>query len=75
TLIQTRKIRPFPVVLFNSSYWKGLLDWLRNQSLTHGYISEEDFELLRLSDNPEEIVDIIRSWYLRQAITGKQAIA
>ncbi len=75
TLIQTRKIRPFPVILFNSSYWNGFLDWLRNQSLAHGYISEEDFKLLRLSDDPEEIVDIIRSWYLRQAITGRQAIA
>jgi uncharacterized protein (TIGR00730 family) len=75
TLIQTRKIKPFPVVLFNSAYWKGFLDWLRNQSLANGYISEDEFKLLRLSDDPEEVVDIIRSWYLRQVITGRQAIS
>jgi uncharacterized protein (TIGR00730 family) len=74
TLIQTRKIKPFPVVLFNSNYWQGLLDWMRNQSLSNDYITEEDFKLLRLSDEPAEVVDIIRSWYLRQAIIGRQAL-
>jgi uncharacterized protein (TIGR00730 family) len=75
TLIQTRKIKPFPVVLFNSEYWAGFLDWLRTQSLDHGFISEEDWRLLRLSDDPKEVVEIIRSWYLRQSITGRQAIS
>jgi uncharacterized protein (TIGR00730 family) len=75
TLIQTRKIKPFPVILFNTGYWTGLLEWLRDQSLANGYISEEDWKLLRLSDDPKEIVEIIRSWYLRQAITGRQAIS
>jgi len=75
TLIQTGKIKPFPVVLFNTEYWLGFLDWLRDQSLVNGYISEDDFKLLRLSDDPKEIVDIIRSWYLKQIITGRQAIS
>jgi len=75
TLIQTGKIKPFPVILFNSSYWKGFLEWLQSQSLAKGYISEEDFKLLRLSDDPQEIVDIIRSWYLRQVIIGRKAIS
>jgi len=74
TLIQTRKIKPFPVVLFNSSYWQGFLDWLTTKSLANGYISEEDLKLLRLSDDPKEIADIIKSWYLRQIIIGRQAI-
>jgi hypothetical protein len=74
TLIQTRKIKPFPVILFNSAFWKGFLDWLQNQSLANGYITEEDLKLLRLSDDPKEVVEIIRSWYLRQIITGRQAI-
>jgi len=74
TLIQTRKIKPFPVVLFNSSYWQGFLDWLTSKSLANGYISEEDLKLLRLSDDPKEVADIIRSWYLRQIIIGRQAI-
>lgn len=75
TLIQTRKIKPFPVILFNSEYWKGFLEWLQNNTLAKGYISEEDLHLLRLSDDPKEVMDIIRSWYLRQAIIGRQAIS
>jgi uncharacterized protein (TIGR00730 family) len=75
TLIQTKKIKPFPVILFNSTFWKGLLDWLQNQALTHGYITEDDLKLLRVSDDPKEIVEIIRSWYLRQIIIGRKAIA
>jgi uncharacterized protein (TIGR00730 family) len=74
TLIQTHKIKPFPVILLNSAFWKGFLDWLKEQSLSSGYITEEDYKLLRLSDSPEEVVEIIRSWYLRQIITGRQAI-
>jgi uncharacterized protein (TIGR00730 family) len=74
TLIQTRKIKPFPVVLFNSAFWKGFLEWLQNQSLANGYITAEDLQLLRLSDDPKEVVDIIRSWYLRQTIIGRKAI-
>jgi uncharacterized protein (TIGR00730 family) len=75
TLIQTKKIKPFPVILFNSAYWKGFLDWLQNQALSNGYITEDDLKLLRVSDDPKEIVDIIRSWYLRQIIIGRKAIA
>jgi uncharacterized protein (TIGR00730 family) len=74
TLIQTKKIKPFPVVLFNSAYWKGYLDWLRGQTLGLAYIDEDDLKLLRLSDDPKEVVDIIKSWYLRQLIVGRQAL-
>jgi uncharacterized protein (TIGR00730 family) len=75
TLIQTRKIEPFPVVLFNTGYWKGFLEWLQGQALANGYMTEEDLHLLRMSDDPQEVVDIIKSWYLRQAIIGRQAIS
>jgi uncharacterized protein (TIGR00730 family) len=75
TLIQTKKIKPFPVVLFNSSYWKGFLDWLRDKTLVNDYITEDDLHLLRLSDDPMEVVDIIRSWYLKQSIIGRQAVS
>jgi uncharacterized protein (TIGR00730 family) len=74
TLIQTKKMKPFPVILFNSAYWKGLLDWLQNETLKNGYVTEEDLKLLRVSDDPKEIVEIIRSWYLRQVIIGRKAI-
>ena len=75
TLIQTKKMKPFPVVMFNSAYWKGLLDWFRSQALAGGYMDEQDLLYMRLSDDPKEIVDIIKNWYLRQAISGRQAIS
>jgi len=75
TLIQTSKIKPFPVILFNSSYWQGFLDWMRNCSLACGYISESDLKLLRLSDKPSEVVEIVRNWHLTQAVVGRQAVS
>jgi uncharacterized protein (TIGR00730 family) len=74
TLIQTLKIRPFPVVLFNSEFWKGLLDWLRGSVLSGGFISEGDFNLLRVCDRPEEVVEIIQNWHTKQEIIGRQAL-
>lgn len=74
TLIQTNKIKPFPVILFNSTFWRGLLDWLQNTILATGYISESDLHLLRISDQPTDVLDIVSSWYLRQAIVGRRAI-
>jgi uncharacterized protein (TIGR00730 family) len=73
TLIQTKKIKPFPVIMFNSAYWKGLLDWFQSQALSHDYISQEDLHYMRLSDDPVEVVSIIKSWYLKQLMTGRQA--
>lgn len=75
TLIQTRKIRPFPVVLFDSEYWKGFLDWLHNYSLARDFISEEDFHLLRVCDDPETAVEIVQKWYIKQEIVGRKAVA
>jgi uncharacterized protein (TIGR00730 family) len=54
TLIQTRKVQRFPVVLFNSSYWGGLLDWVRQQVLAHQRIDPEDLELVTVTDSTEE---------------------
>ena len=59
TLIQTGKIRNFPVVLFDTSYWVGLLDWLRQSMLAGGKISEADLDLLLVTDSPEEVRDHI----------------
>lgn len=73
-LIQTEKIKPFPIVMFGSKYWQGLLDWLKNNAFAGGYITESDLKLLRLTDEPQEAVEIVKSWYLRQAITGRQAV-
>jgi uncharacterized protein (TIGR00730 family) len=74
TLIQTHKIKPFPVVLFNSMYWEGLLNWLENTVLLKGMISEKDFNLLRVSDKPEEVAQTVQNWYLKQEIMGRKAL-
>jgi uncharacterized protein (TIGR00730 family) len=59
TLIQTRKIRNFPVVLFGSQYWRGLLAWLTSTMLNEKMISPEDLGLLHLTDSPKDAVDFI----------------
>jgi uncharacterized protein (TIGR00730 family) len=75
TLIQTHKIRPFPVLLYDSDYWNGFLDWLRNCTLDKGFISEEDLHLLRVCDDTDEIVDAVNKWYRKQEIAGKSPVA
>jgi uncharacterized protein (TIGR00730 family) len=60
TLVQTRKVTSFPVVLYGSAYWSGLVDWLRTTMIQHGTISAADLDLLHISDDVDEIVDIIR---------------
>lgn len=59
TLIQTHKIRNFPVVMVGSRYWGGLLNWIRDFALTEGKITEDDLMLLHLTDSPSEVVGII----------------
>jgi len=65
TLIQTGKVRDFPVVLVGSSYWKGLLDWMRDVQLPAGAISEADLHLLQLTDDADEVVRIVRAYAAR----------
>jgi hypothetical protein len=73
--MQTHKIKPFPVILVDSTYWKGFLEWLRTCTLAKGYISEEDLDLLRLCDDTDEVVEAVRKWYLKQEIIGRRALA
>ena len=75
TLMQTHKIRPFPVVLFNSNYWKGFLDWLHTSVLTEGFISEEDFSLLRVCDETDDVIETVCQWYEKQEIVGRKALS
>ena len=62
TLIQTGKIRHFPVVLMGHAYWDGLLDWMRETQLPAGAISQDDLDLLRVTDDPDEAVSIITAF-------------
>ena len=59
TLIQTRKIRNFPVVLFGSQYWRGLLSWVTSTMLNEKMISPDDLGLIHLTDSPRDAVDFI----------------
>ncbi len=61
TLIQTGKVRHFPVVLVGRSYWAGLLDWVRGTALPAGAVSQADIDLLQISDDPDEIVALLRA--------------
>lgn len=63
TLIQTKKIRNFPVVLFGSHYWQGLLQWITSTMVHYKKISPEDLKLIHITDSPKDAVDfIVRTW-------------
>src|SRR4030042_690162 len=62
-LIQTRRIPRFPVVLFGSDYWKGMLEWLRATVLKNGNISKVDLNIFTVVDKPKEVVNAIKKFY------------
>ena len=66
TLIQTGKVRNFPVILFGSDYWQGLLDWLRDRLVAEGKIAPEDMNLMHVTDSPEEAVNVVLEYYQAQ---------
>lgn len=74
TLMQTHKIKPFPVILFNSEFWKGFLDWLGSTVISRKYVSMKDFDLLRVLDHPDEVVEAIRRWYVGHEVIGKEPL-
>jgi uncharacterized protein (TIGR00730 family) len=60
TLIQTRRIKPFPIILVGSDFWGGLLDWIHARILASGNIEKNDLLIINIMDDPEEIVSFIR---------------
>ncbi len=62
-LIQTERIDKFPVILFGSEYWKGMLDWLRDTVLKNGSIDKEDLKIFTVVDEPKEVVEVIKKFY------------
>ena len=59
TLVQTRKVTSFPIVLVGTAYWGGLVDWVKNVVLPDGKVSEPDLELMQLTDDIDEAVSIM----------------
>src|SRR5712692_4025801 len=68
TLIQTHKIVHFPVVLFGSAYWKGLLDWIRDPVLKEAKISPDDLDLMIVTDDVDEAVQAARHYFERKTV-------
>lgn len=64
TLIQTHRIRSFPVIMMGSEYWKGLIDWLKNTLLHEAKLLPEDIDLIQIIDNPEEVVKHIQKFII-----------
>ena len=63
TLIQTRRIKQVPVILFGRRYWEGLVQWVRDRMVDEAMISESDMDLFHLVDTPEEAVKIVTDFY------------
>lgn len=59
TLIQTKKAYPFPVILYGKDYWSGLLEWLKSAVLPAGTIGDNDIDLLTLTEDPDEVMEIL----------------
>jgi uncharacterized protein (TIGR00730 family) len=70
TLMQTGEVLHFPVVLFDSAYWKGLVDWLRDPMLADANISRPDLELLEVTDEPGHVVEVITGAARRQRLNA-----
>ena len=63
TLVQTKKVTKFPVVLFGRSYWQGLYDWVQQTALAGGKVSEKDLNLLHLTDDIDDAVRVVEESY------------
>jgi len=64
TLIQTKRIKSFPLILMGSEYWRGLLDWLKKNMLAENKISPADLELIQVVDEPQEVVKLIKKYII-----------
>ena len=56
-LAQTKRIKPFPIILYDSSYWGGFIDWVRTTMVKEGYINADEINLITMKDTPDEVVE------------------
>jgi uncharacterized protein (TIGR00730 family) len=71
TLIQTGKIVHFPVILFGSDYWTGLREWIRQRVLAERKISNEDLELMVITDDIQQAADVVQQYYQRKLLEAQ----
>jgi len=69
TLVQTRKSRQIPIILVHGAFWRGLLDWFRDQLVTERMISPEDLDLVQVIDEPKEVIEAIFKHYEMRGFT------
>lgn len=72
TLIQTHKMKPFPVILYQEKFWHGFMEWLKAIVMARNFISPEDFEICRICNTPDEVIETVQRWYIKQEIVGKK---
>jgi len=65
TLVQTKKTRPFPIVLMGIEYWKGLVDWIKTRMIAEGMVSPADLDLFLVTDDPKEAAGLVEEFYKR----------
>ncbi len=63
TLVQTKKTKPFPIVLIGKDYWKGLIGWIKSQMINDGMVSPSDLDLFFLTDDPAEAAALVEEFY------------
>ena len=69
TLIQTKKIGKFPIVLVGKTYWSGLFEWIKSTLLESGNISPSDLDLIAMVDNEKEVIEVIDSFYKKYSLS------
>ena len=75
TLVQTRKNPPAPIILVGSEFWTGLIDWVKAQLISHGFISPNDINLITITDDIEEVMQIINDCFSPLAVEKDKAPA
>lgn len=74
TLVQTGKMRHFPIVLYGSEYWQGLLAWIKDQVLGLGCISERDLSIFQVVDTPDQVVELIMENLIKIRQNGSEPL-
>ncbi len=69
TLIQTKKIGKFPIVLVGRKFWSGLIEWIKNTMLIEGNINENDLDLISIVDTKNEVLDVINTFYKKYSLS------
>jgi len=69
TLIQTKKIGKFPIVLVGRKFWSGLIDWIKSTMITEGTISPNDLDLISIVDTEDEVLDVINTFYKKYSLS------